>query len=154
LGGGELKEFLKNTYIKKRALDYHANELFSARQGKSENVSVWIQKIQKLESKFREAALHDCESDKRAGILTLTDKLRNICFVQELYSDRIQTIVRSRNHGNFDEVAETPLEEESAIISKLDRYKNTSSQPSSIKCSNCGKGGHVQLNATVRKEKI
>jgi hypothetical protein len=30
---GELKEFLKNTYIEKRTLDYHLNRLFSTKQG-------------------------------------------------------------------------------------------------------------------------
>ena len=55
--------------------------------GNPESVSVWIQRIQKLGSKFREAALQDCEQDERVGILTLADKLRNICFVQGLYSD-------------------------------------------------------------------
>jgi hypothetical protein len=53
-----------------------------------------------------------------AGILTLVDKLRNICFVQVLYSDRIQTIVRSRNRSSFDDIAETALDEKSAIFSK------------------------------------
>lgn len=38
-------------------------------------------------------------------------------------SDRIQTIVRSRNGRTFDEIAETALEEESAIFSKNERYK-------------------------------
>jgi hypothetical protein len=51
--------------------------------------------------------------------LTLTDKFRNICFVQGLYSDRIQTIVRSRNHSSFDDIAETSLQEESAIFKKM-----------------------------------
>ena len=77
--------------------------------------------MQKLGSKFREAALQDCELDERAGILTLADKLRNFCFVQGLYSDRIQTTVRSRNHSKFDYIAETALEEESAIFSKNER---------------------------------
>lgn len=92
----ELKEFLKNTYIEKRTLDFHANQLFWARQNKSENISEWIQKIQTLGSKFRESALQDCTKEERAGILTLADKLRKICFIQGLCSDRIQTIVRSR----------------------------------------------------------
>jgi hypothetical protein len=74
--------------------------------------------VQKLGSKFREAALQDCETEEKAGILILSDKLQNICFVQGLYSDRIRTIVRSRNYYNFDDVAETALEEESAIFSK------------------------------------
>jgi hypothetical protein len=38
----ELKEFLKNTYIEKRTLDFHANQLFKARQNKIENISEWI----------------------------------------------------------------------------------------------------------------
>ena len=60
--------------------------------------------------------MQDCEQDERAGILTFADKLRNICFVQALYSDRIQTIVRSRNYYSFDDIAETALEEENAIF--------------------------------------
>jgi len=35
--------------------------------------------------------------------LTLADKLRNICFVQGLYSDMIHTIIRSRKHSSFDD---------------------------------------------------
>jgi len=103
----ELKEFLKNMYAEKRTVDYHANQLFSTKQSKAESVSEWIQRVQKLGSKFREAALQDCEQDERVGILTLSDKLRNICFVQGLYSDRIQTVVRSRNHSSSDDIAET-----------------------------------------------
>jgi hypothetical protein len=38
--------------------------------------------------------------------------------VQGLYSDRIQTIVKSRNYSSFVDVAETALEEESAIFFK------------------------------------
>jgi hypothetical protein len=34
-------------------------------------------------------------------------------------------IVRSRNYRDFDEIAETALMEESAIVSKQDRYRNT-----------------------------
>jgi hypothetical protein len=50
----ELKEFLRNTYIENRTLDFHATQLFRAKQTKSENVSEWIQKIQTLGSKLRE----------------------------------------------------------------------------------------------------
>jgi hypothetical protein len=69
-----------------------------------------------LGSKFREACLEECEEEESAGILTLSDRLRNIRFVQGFYSDRKQIIVRSRNHDNFDETA---LEEERAIILKM-----------------------------------
>jgi hypothetical protein len=77
-------DFFRNTYIEKIALD-HANQMFHTKQSKSESVSEWIERVHKLGSKFREAALQDCEQDERAGTLTLADKLRNICFVQGLY---------------------------------------------------------------------
>jgi hypothetical protein len=96
--------------------------LFKARQEKTDNVSDWIQKIQNLGLKFREAALTDCTAEERQGILT-SDWLRNICFAQRLLSDRIQTIVHSRNQDDFNEIAETALEKESATNSKLERYK-------------------------------
>lgn len=92
----------------------------------------------------------NCRVDERAGILNLSDKLRNICFIQGLYSDRIQTIVRSRNSENFDEIAETSPEEESAIISKNERYKgDTSTQ---VKCNNCGKLGHTSNKCYTKKD--
>ena len=77
---------------------------------------------------------------KREGILDLSDRLRNICFVQGLASDRIQTIVRSRNYQNFDEIAETALVEESAITSKQGRYRLEGILAQ--RCSYCGKLGH------------
>jgi hypothetical protein len=112
----ELKEFLKNTYMENRTLDYNANQLFSTKQSKVESVSEWIQRVQKLRTEFREAALQDCEQEERASILTLADKLRNIYFEQGLYSDRIQKILMSRNHSSFDDRVETALEQESAIF--------------------------------------
>jgi len=93
----DLRTFLKNTYTEKRTLDFHATQLFGAKQGKNESVSDWIQNIQRLSSKFREAALQDYEVDERTGIVALADKLKYICFVQGISSSRIQTIVRSRN---------------------------------------------------------
>jgi len=76
-----LEAFLKNKYIEKRTLDYHATQLFNARQSKTEIVSDLMQKIQRLGSEFIEAALQDCEPEERVGILTITDSLRNIYFV-------------------------------------------------------------------------
>lgn len=118
----EFKEFLCNSCIEKRTLDFHVSQLFKARQGKDEKVAEWIQRIQPLGSHFRESALLDCCEGAREGILDLSDRLRNICFLQGLASDRIQTIVRSRNYHNFNEIAETVLVEESAITSKHDQY--------------------------------
>ena len=92
----ELKEFLQNIFIEKRTFGFHAIQLFNARQGKDERVAVWIHKFQNMGSQFREVALVNCRGGAREVILDLYDRLGNICFIQALASDRIQTIVRSR----------------------------------------------------------
>jgi len=136
----EPNEFLQNTYIEKRTLDFHASQLFKARQGKDKKVADWIHKIQNLGSQFHEAALLNCREAAREGILDLSDWLRNICFIQGPASDRIQTIVRSCNYQNFNEIAETALVEESSVASKQERYRAEGA--SAYRCSNCGKPGH------------
>jgi hypothetical protein len=87
--------------------------------------------------------------EERAGILTLADKLRTICFIQGLCSDRIQTIVRSRNSESFDDIVETALEEESAIVSKQERYKGEIG--AQIRCGNCGKAGHSTQTCFLKR---
>jgi hypothetical protein len=62
--------------------------------------------------------------------------------MQGISSDRIQTIVRSRNGNTFDEIAETALEEESAIFSKNERYRQ-GPNTGKLVCHNCWKTGHV-----------
>jgi len=144
----ELKEFFQNSYIEKRTLDYHASQLFKARQDKDERVTDWIRRVQTLGSRFRESALLNCSKGAREGILDLSDRLRNICFVQGLVSDRIQTVVRSRNFLNFDEIAETALVEESAKASKLERYRTEG--VSAQRCNKCGKLGHPSNKCYLR----
>jgi hypothetical protein len=90
-------EFLQNTYIEKRTLDFHASQMFKAKQGKDEKLAEWLHKIQTLGSQFRKAALLNCSEGAREGMLDLSDRLCNICFIQGLASDRIQMIVRSHN---------------------------------------------------------
>jgi hypothetical protein len=145
----ELKKFLRNMYIEQRRLDFHVNQLFRARQNKTENVSQWIKQMQILGSKFTESALLNCREEERAGILNLADKLRNICFIQGLYSDRIQTRVRSLNNENFHDIAERALEEESAIVSKHETHKGDRVTP--IKCGNSGKLGHPSNKCFANK---
>ena len=87
-------------------------------KGKMKKNAVWIQRIQTLGSQIRESSLLNRSVGAREGILNLSERLRNICVVQGLASDRIQTIFRSRNYHNFDEIAETALVEDSAIRSK------------------------------------
>jgi len=59
--------------------------------------------------------------------------------------------VWSRIHTNFDDIAETALEEESAIFSKNERYKNCN--PESPKCNNCNKLGHVASRCYLKDGK-
>jgi hypothetical protein len=77
----ELKEFLKNSYIEKRALDFYVGQLFKASQRKYEKIAEWIQRIQTLGSQFHESVLLNCSDGAREGILHLSDRLQNICFV-------------------------------------------------------------------------
>jgi len=144
----ELKEFLKNSYIEKRTLDFHASQLFKARQGKDEKIVEWSQRIQMLGSQFRKSALLNCNDGVQEVILDLSDRLWNICFVQGLASDRIQT-VRSRNYCNFDEITETALVEESTITSKQDQYRTEGS--TLLRCGSCGKVGHSSNKCFARE---
>jgi hypothetical protein len=146
----DLKEFLQNAYIEKRTLGFHASQLFKASQGKDEKVADWIHKIQTLGSQFREAALLNCSEGVREGILDLSDRLHNICFIQGLASYWIQMTVRSRNYQNFDEIAETALVEESAIASKQERYRAEGAV--AHRCSNCGKLGYSSNKCYLRSK--
>ena len=88
----------------------------------------------------------DCSMEERAGILTMADRLRNICFVQGLYSDRIQTIVRGRNSDNFNEIAETARKKKVPLFqNKKDIRKGFNP-----KCSRCGRSGHVSSKSYGR----
>jgi hypothetical protein len=73
--------------------------------------------------------------------------------VQGLSSDRIQTIVRSRNHDSFDEIAEITLEKESAIVSKNEKHRGRSMSSEILKCSNCIKSGHVASRCYLKSKR-
>jgi hypothetical protein len=116
----ELKEFLQTAYVEKWTLDFHASQLFKARQGKDEKMAKRIHRIQTLGLQFCEAALLSYSEGVQQGVLDLSDHLCNIWFIQGLASDQIQTIVRSCYYQNFDKIAETALVEEGVIVSKQD----------------------------------
>jgi len=143
--------FEKHVHRKARA-GFSCHAIVWAKQGKNESISEWIQNIQSLSSKFRGAALQDCEHDEQIGLVALADKLRNFCFVQGISSDRIQAIVWSRNAGTFDEIAETALEEESAIFSKNERYRQ-GANPGRLVCHNRRRAGHVAEKCYFKDKK-
>jgi len=92
-------------------------------------------------------------ADERTGILTLADKLRNICFVQGLCSDRIQTIVRSRNHSSFDDIAKTTLEEESLIFFRKMKDIRVVMQTQKVQSAVTNKLGHVASRCYLKDRK-
>ena len=66
--------------------------------------------------------------------------------------------MRSRNHSAFDEIAfdeiaETALEEVSAIFSKNEKYKSSNANSEGPKCSNCNKLGHVASRCYLKDRK-
>jgi len=137
---------LQNSYIEKRTLDFHASQLFKARKGKDEKVAEWIHKIQTLGSQFREAALLNCREGAREGILGMSDRLRNICVIHGLASDRIQTKVRSRNFKKFRrDSRDCPGGRERHIVQQ-ERYRAEGA--SEFRCSNCGKLSHSSKSVT------
>jgi hypothetical protein len=104
-----------------------------------------------LGSQFRESALLNCSDGAREGILDLSDRLWSICFVQGLASDHIQTIVRSRNYRNFDEIAETALVEETTITLRQDQYRAEGN--TLPRCGSCGKLGHSSNKCFAREKR-
>jgi hypothetical protein len=61
--------------------------------------------------------------------------------------------VRSRNYVSFDEIAETALEEESAIVSKNERYKGAGNGLEGPKCTNCNKVDHVASRCYLKERR-
>jgi hypothetical protein len=101
----------------------------------------------------RDPALRDCGPEDKAGILTLSDRVRNIRFVQGLYSKYKQLIVRNRDHDNFDEIAETALEEKSDNISKNKTYKSSNTSSDNLESNNCGRNNHVTCRCILKGKK-
>jgi hypothetical protein len=58
-------------------------------------------------------------------------------FLQGMYSDLIQTTVEGKNNSSSDEVVETDVKGQSAILSNNESYKNCSKLSS--KCSSRNK---------------
>jgi hypothetical protein len=74
----------------------------------------------------------------------LINHLGKACFIQGLYNERIQTIVRSRGESILlSQAIEISLEEESAILSAKERSPSAAMGPS-LRCNKCNKLGHAR----------
>jgi hypothetical protein len=125
-----VKGILEKNYATRRTLDYYACKMFSARQGKSENIASWGNQIDTLQTDLREAARRVCKPKELSGAIGLISHLGKACFIQGLYSERIQTVVRSRGDSILlSQAIEISLEEESAILSVKEKSPATANGP-------------------------
>lgn len=125
-----VKGILEENYATRRALDYYACKMFSARQGKAESIASWGNKIDEMQTDLREAARRVCKSDEILGAIGLINHLGKACFIQGLYNERIQTIVRSRGEAILlSQAIEISLEEESAILSVREKSHSAANGP-------------------------
>lgn len=138
-----VRAILEENYATRRTLDYYACKMFSARQGKNENIASWGNKIDELQTDLREAARRVCKPEEILGAIGLINHLGKACFIQGLYNERIQTIVRSRGESILlSQAIEISLEEESAILSVKERSPATANGPP-FRCNKCNKLGHT-----------
>jgi hypothetical protein len=125
-----VKAILEENYATRRTLDYYACKMFSARQGKNENIASRGNKIDELQTDLREAARRVCKPEDILGATGLINHLGKACFIQGLYNERIQTIVRSRGESMLlSQAIEISLEEKSAILSVKERSPSGASGP-------------------------
>jgi len=66
-----VKAILEENYATRRTLDYYACKMFSARQGKNENIASWGNKIDELQTDLREAARRVCKPEEILGAIGL-----------------------------------------------------------------------------------
>jgi hypothetical protein len=138
-----VKAILEENYATRRTLDYCACKMFSARQGKSESIASWGNKIDELQTDLREAARRVCKPEDILGAIGLINRMGKACFIQGLYNECIQTIVRSRGESILlSQAIEISLEEESAILSVKERSPSGANGPC-LRCNKCNKLGHM-----------
>jgi hypothetical protein len=115
--------------------------MFSARLEIGESVASWGGRIDEMQTDLREAARRVCKQEEIQGAVGLINHLGKACFIQGLYNERIQTIVRSRGGSILlSQAIEISLEEEGAILSV--REKSGATGPL-LRCHKCNKLGHT-----------
>jgi hypothetical protein len=94
-----VRAILKENYATRRTLDCYAFKMFSARQGKSENIALWENQIDGLQTDLRKPARRVCKPEETLEAIGLIKHLSKACFIQGLYNERIQTIVPSKGES-------------------------------------------------------
>jgi hypothetical protein len=136
-----LKGVLEENYSVRRTLDFYACRMFSARQEKGESVASWGSRIDEMQTELREAARRVCRPEEILGAVGIIGHFGKSCFLQELNSERIQTIVRIRGESILlSQSVETSLEEEGVILSIGEKSGAGGNTP---RCTICNRLGHV-----------
>jgi len=118
----DVKHIQEENYGIRRNLDYYVCRIFRSRQGASESIASWSNRIDTMQSELREAAYRICEDEEVIGAMGFINHLAKTCCVQGLSNERIQTIVRSKGEtALLSACIDTTLEEESAILSARER---------------------------------
>ena len=144
-----VRAILEENYAIRRTLDFYACKMFSARQSKNEGIASWGHKIDELQTDLREAARRVCKPEEILGAIGLINHLGKACFVQGLYNERIQTIVRSRGESILlSQAIEISLEEESAILSVKEKSPTAANGPP-LRYNKCNKLGHTAYRCLI-----
>jgi len=77
-----VKGILEENYAVRRALDFYACRMFSARQEKGESVASWGSLIDEMQTELREAAGRVCRPEEILGAVRLIGHLGKACFLQ------------------------------------------------------------------------
>ena len=89
-----------------------------------------------------------CNELEQPGVDFIINYTQRLCFVNGLSDDKIQMIVKSRNFANFNEMAELALSEESAIESRMGKFRFANDE----QCRICKKVGHDENKCFFRKQ--
>ncbi|XP_046393726.1 uncharacterized protein LOC124161448 [Ischnura elegans] len=149
----QVKAILEENYAVRRTLDFYACAMFNAKQHKGESIASWGSRIDAMQTELRDAARRVSNESEEAGAVALVNHLAKACFIQGLENERIQTIVRSKGEALLLPTAvEVALEEESAILSAIERGKSSDAR-SRVHCDNCGKRGHLASKCYYKNKK-
>jgi len=136
-----VKGILEENYAVRRTLDFYACRMFNARQEKGENVASWGSRINEMQTKLREVTRRVCKPEEILGEVGLISHLGTACFVQGLYNERIQTIVRSTGESILlSQPVEISLEEEGAFLSIREKFEVSGNI---VTCTNFNRLGHM-----------
>lgn len=154
-----IRTILEDNYSIRRTIDFYACQMFNAKQGAQESIVAWASRLDGLQTQFKEAAARSCEVSELGGAVSLIFMMGRACFTQGLYSERIQTIVRSRDAKmNFSQCVEVALEEESALMSNRDKGTHSNNHRKDnkpvLKCYGCGKQGHIAAQCFQKKRTL